>query len=242
MPVVIKYQASLFISAQPLSTDPDSFKKALELFMPLGFYPGTVQEQAPGAAPADRLTLANSALGINVQFLSNRIDFLAMPFAQPDVNLSLAKFIDKVREVSGIISESVALRVERIGLASECMVDEIPVERLDEVRNRFIAPAVEGFVDEENIEWACRQAIRAPLSAAYNVLCNKIYNISRGTAQIGGPTGVREFQALQVALDINSHPLPGQVFGTTEADQFLDAALEAHESLRADIEKLIYGR
>lgn len=241
MSIVVKYQVSLFVAFQPYTTAADCFKNAFELFFPRGFFPSTIQEQAPGLPVADRLSLVNNTLGINVQFLSNRIDFLAMPFTTPQSNLTLAQFSEEVRAITAIAFAAHNMRVERLALMSERMIDNLPSDRLDDVRKRFINPSIDDFDEAVNIEWSARQAIRTPLSAEYETVCNHIYSVSRGTVQFGDTTGVRVIEALQVALDINTHPTPGQSFDIDGIHQFISHALVSHDALLGKIENRIHG-
>lgn len=242
MSVVVKFQASLFLPFQPFTTASDSFKGAFELFFPRGFFPSSIQEQVPGGSLMDRLALTNNSLGINVQFLSNRIDFLAMPFAAPQSALTVAKFVEEVGIISTIILAAKEVRVERLALMSERMVDNLTPEHLEVVRKRFINSEIQGFDEATNIEWSTRQVIRTQLNEHYQPLCNQIYGVSRGTAQFGDNTGVRVFEALQVALDINTHPVPGLTFDNDGVGQFLSHALASHDSLLGKIEKRIHDQ
>jgi hypothetical protein len=240
--VVVKFQASLFLPFQPFTTAPDSYKSAFELFFPRGFFPSTIQEQVPGAPLTDRLALTNNSLGINVQFLSNRIDFLAMPFTAPHTGLNLARFAEEVGVISTMILAAKDVRVDRLALMSERMIDDLKSEDFDEVRKRFVHTGIDGFDEPTNIEWAVRQVIRTRLNEDYEPVCNQIYAVSRGTAQFGDNSGVRTFEALQVALDINTHPVPGLTFDNAAVSQFISHALASHDTLLGKIEKRIHDQ
>lgn len=241
MSIVIKYQVSLFVAFQPYTTAADCFKNAFELFFPRGFFPSTIQEQLPGLPMVDRLALVNNTLGINVQFLSNRIDFLAMPFSNPQSNLTLARFSEEVRAIIAIALAPHNMRVERLALITERMNDDLPSDKLDDVRKRFINSNIDGFDDAENIEWSARQVIRTPLSGEYDTVCNHIYSVGRGTFQFADTTGFRTLDALQVALDINTHSTPGLTFDIDGIHQFLSNVLVSHDALLGKIETLIHG-
>lgn len=241
MSVVVKYQVSLFVPFQPFTAGPECFKNAFEVFFPRGFFPSTIQEQGPGGPAADRLSLTNNTLGINVQFLANRIDFLAMPFASPQAKVTLDQFVEEVRALIAMVLGVNQLRVERLALMTERMIDNLPSDTLEQARNRFINSSIDEFEQSANIEWNVRQVVRTPLSQHFDVICNHIYSLSRGTAQFGDPTGVRTFEALQVALDINTLPLPGQQFDMQQIQLFLSNALTSHDVLLGKIEKRIHG-
>lgn len=242
MSVVIKFQVSLFIASQPLTTAPENFKKAFELFFPHGYFPSTVQELAPGIPTTDRLTLQNNALGISVQFLSNRIDFVAMPFASAQNQLPLAQFCDEVRAITAIALDAFPVGVERIGLASERVLNDLDSKQLDQVRTHFIAPGIDEFDQTVNVEWMVRQVILAPLNPETDLLSNQIYSVNRGKMHLSDQTGVREFEALQVALDVNTNPTSRMSFDGSGVKQYLADALQAHDSLLQKIEKRIYDR
>lgn len=242
MSLTVKYQISLFVPFQPFSTAPDSFKSAFELFFPRGYFPGTIQEQAPGSPLADRLSLVNNALGINVQFLSNRVDFLATPFAASKNQLTLAKFAEEVQSLSSVIMQANTLRVERIALMSEHMIDDLRPPQLEELCGKFIAPAIDDFNESPNIEWSVRQVIRKPLTDDYPIVCNQIYSVSRGTAQFADQSGVRSFEAIQLTLDINTFQTPQSVFDTGAISDFVVNAHTAHDLLMNKITGHIYGR
>ncbi|MEZ2724952.1 hypothetical protein ACBQ21_13270 [Pseudomonas putida] len=241
MSVVVKYQVSLFVPFQPFTAGPESFKNAFEVFFPRGFFPSTVQEQGPGGVVAERLALTNNTLGINVQFLSNRIDFLAMPFASPQANLTLERFVEEVRALIGSVLGVHRLRVERLALMTERMIDNLQADALEDARKRFINSGIDEYEAAANVEWSIRQVVRTPLSQDFGVVCNRIYSLSKGTVQLGDVTGVRSFEAIQIALDINTLPLPGQEFDMEGIQLFLSHVLPSHNVLLEKIEKRIHG-
>lgn len=242
MSLVVKHQISLFVPFQPFTTAQESIKHAFELFFPRGYFPGTVQEQVPGIPVADRMSLVNNTTGVNVHFLSNRIDFLVMPFIGPNTGLTLAQFCEEVRSLTATIFAAHDVTVDRLAIISERMIDGLASEAMDQVRQRFIAPGLDGFDESVNIEWSARQVVRAPLTADDATLCNHIYSVSRGTAQFAYPTGARTFEALQVALDINTHPLPGVAFDVEGVTKFIGNGLIAHDNLLSKVERRIHER
>lgn len=241
MSVVLKYQVSLFVPFQPYTTAADCFKNAFETFFPRGFFPSTIQEQVVGGSVADRLSLVNNTLGINVQFLSNRIDILALPFASPQAKLTLEQFIEEVRALIALVLDVYPVRVERLALMSERMMDNVRAEALDDVRGRFICAGIEEFDEATNIEWSMRRAVRIPLSQDFPTVCNHIYSVSRGLTQFGDLTGIRMVDGLQVALDINTNPTPGQMFDGDSIKLFISQVLLSHNALLGKIERRIHG-
>lgn len=241
MSVTAKYQISLFVPFQPFSAAPESFRKAFELFFPRGYFPGTIQEQAPGSPATDRLSLANNGLGINVQFLSGRIDFLAAPFAASKNQLSLNKFTEEVKALANLILQENTLKVERVALISEHMVDDLDPTQLDLLSKKFIAPTIESFSQSPNIEWSVRQIIRQPLSDDYKIICNQVYSVARGTVQFADQSGVRTFEAIQLTLDINTYPTPQSTFDEKAIQAFVTNAHIAHDSLLSQLKGQIYG-
>lgn len=241
--VRLKYQVTIFGDFSHILPSEEIIKICIGEFFASGLLPGNLQELDSRTNKMEpRLSLQSMRTGLNINFLSNRIDFLSTPMpGTPAASVSLASFVKEVGETLARIVSAFPISFSRMGFVVETFFRPIALETLDKLRRRLMSQEISLFPELPSVEWGVRNVVCKKLGGAVNQDVNLIYNISQVKVQMGDATGHREFETVHLLVDIN---LPSDkrlsVMPLESAQDFMAQAVELENSIHDSIAQIIY--
>ena len=190
-----------------------------------------------------RLSLQSMRNGLNVNVLTNRIDFIAIPLpGSPAASLPLEKFFEEVVKISELLKNTFDTTFKRIGVVVEKFLKEMTEEKLEQLRRSFTSESFDIIPNSKSIEWNVRNVVSSNFAEPVNQAVNIIYSLAKVKVQMGDANGHKEFDTLHLSIDIN---IPTEKRNTTlsreSIDSFLIKSLETQSQIYKGLTEVIYG-
>lgn len=204
----LKHQITVFGDYSHILPSEEVVKTCIEKFFSIGLLPGNLQELDPRTNKMEpRLSLQSMRTGLNVNFLSNRIDFLSTPIpGNPASSIGLEAFVEETITVLEKLIDAFRVSFSRMGFVVETFLKPMDVQGLEILRKKLISEKFDLLPGLPSVEWNVRNIVVKKFEGAVNQDVNVIYSLSKVKVQMGDASGHREFDTAHLSVDIN---LPG---------------------------------
>ncbi|WP_440089728.1 hypothetical protein [Pseudomonas fragariae (ex Marin et al. 2024)] len=237
-----KYQVSLFGDFSLITPTEEIVKKCIELFFVSGLLPTNAQELDTNTNKMEpRLSLQSMRNGLNINILSNRIDFLVTPVpGSPAASLDIKSFFQEVVTIADKLKTEFDLTFKRIGAISEKFLREMAEEKLESLRKLFIQDTFDFIPQAKPSEWNVRSVGAMQFEDPINQSINVIHSLAKVNVQISDNTGHREFDTLHVSIDVNI-PVEKRTsnLSSDQIDKFLKKTSEVQKQILDGLAKVI---
>lgn len=218
----LKFQISLFGNYDEISPSISTIKTFVELFEDKGLIPNQYQELSIniGKEPihnptgtVSRLKLTSSDKSLNINFNSDRIDFILN-----NINVGVFEMLDsdafiaEIQEIIGRIGSVFNKTHKRIGFVSSFLINQID---LVEVQNRILSN-IPFFDDKQKANWTCRNSIKVNIESDSTELCNAIVDVNKIEANLFMNNKNSIFKGVLLNIDINTISENSEYRFTTE--------------------------
>lgn len=236
----LKYQVSLFGDFSRYGVTEENLRKCFDGFFKFQMLPNQIQESNPGGSLESRISLQSIHNGIAINLLSDRMDILAMPMVgNPAAKLTVDSFVETSLPIADELLRIFPATINRIGFVVESFMAEVPAEKLDGVRAKFLCPKLPFASELPTNEWNIRDVVLGELAG---VSSNFIFSIARVKAHTADARGVREKETHHLMVDVNSSANQGIVFKDFSAIQgFVLQSVEKYKVMKSDIEGRVHG-
>jgi hypothetical protein len=205
----VKYQASIFTSS--IEASAINISSMMSLFFDKGFIPVTYQElpiinqTQQVSSPPLRFSLKTADNEWLVGFRTGRIDVEKNMTGAKGKNLGeIDQFGLDAKAIFIKILTKYPQRANRIALASNLILNEMPPDVLDNVYLKLIHPT-KTYVENPPVEWNIRSVSRLNKIINSNAeLFNFCSEISRFSGQMNIDQSIAPLDRIAITLDINS--------------------------------------
>jgi hypothetical protein len=205
----VKYQASIFTSS--IEASPTNISSLMGLFADKELIPATYQElpatnQAPvSLTPQLRFSLKTTTNEWVVSFKTGRIDVEKNMTDAKGKNLGeIDQFGVEAKDIFIRILSKYPQRANRIALASNLILNEMPADVLDTVYLKLIHPT-KTCIEHPPVEWNVRSVSHLNKMINSNVeLFNFCSEIGRFSGQMSIAQSITPLDRIAITLDINS--------------------------------------
>lgn len=240
----LKIQASLFGDFSHITPTEEVVKNCISAFFQLGMLPtGNIQEIDPSTNRLEpRLSLQSMRNGLSVNFLNNRIDFIAMPISgTPGASITIETFCTQVLEISSSLYKILDIPFKRVGFVTEKFLAPLPPEKLEALRRVFTNDAFNIFPEKHALEWGMRNVVADSFKGNTESEVNIIYSMSKVKVQMGDSNGHREFETLHLTTDINTQQDKKFISNNETLGEFLAQAKERERAIYKGLSAVIYA-
>lgn len=238
----LRYQLGCFCNASNIRVNPELLQRAVEKFMPQGFFPTSVQEMdGMTMRPVQRLCLQSPARGLQVVCLSGRIDVVKEIgfFDRPDAG-DVNEFVGEAQRILGEVLAEFQIKASRLVFIVEYYLKEMSGEEV-EAKRRLLEPHSFIAADAENVEWSVRNISRGILRG-WTESVNHHTVVSNAKAQLFEAEGTVEYEGLHLLLDVNTVGENTETrFDQTNMEDFYVAALGMHDAMIEHYREVLFG-
>ncbi|QKL07866.1 hypothetical protein GEV41_16025 [Pseudomonas putida] len=236
----LKFQVSLFGDFVQYGVTEDNMRKCFESFFKLQMLPNQVQELNGAGQTTPRISLQSMGSGIMVNLLTDRLDVMALPMPNnPAAALSFEQFVEKGLPVAAELVKLFPAEITRVGVIYEGLLAQMPVEKLNALRDVFLGPKLAFAAGLPTNEWSVRDVVVGEVAG---IASNFIYGLQRVKAQISDMSGHKEQESLHVLIDINTTTERGVAFkdfGVVSG--YVNKAIEVQRQMKREVEGRIHG-
>ena len=237
----VKFQLTLFGDIASLLPTPNIIKQCVDIFMPLGMFPGHSQEidfSASEPLKIDRLALHSIESGTTVNFLSNRVD-IYKEFDVPEGQVlgGVSEFFSCAKIIVDLAAESFDLKFHRAGMVFDIIFPPMELNKIEEIR-KDVLPGLVSLYGTQQVDWNFSTVERGVIGDLSGEQVNFGQTLVKVKAAFQNES--LEFDSIRVLLDINSIPENNTPrFGPVHLDGFIKDGLESYKKYGAAIKETI---